>query len=81
MKKILIALAVIATLTACSSQKDAESALNSAGFTKIETHGYSVFGCGDDDTFKTKFTAINPAGKQVSGVVCSGWFKGGTIRF
>lgn len=81
MKKILIALAVVATLTACSSRKDAESALTSAGFTKIETQGYSFFGCGDDDTFKTKFTAQNPQGKQVSGVVCSGWFKGGTIRF
>ena len=80
MKKILIALAVVA-LSACSSQNDATNALSSAGFTQIETHGYSFFGCGEDDTFKTKFTATNPQGKRVSGVVCSSWFKGGTIRF
>lgn len=80
MKKILIALAVLA-LTACSSRSDAEHALSNAGFTNVETRGYSFFGCGKDDSFKTKFTATNPQGKQVSGVVCSGWFKGGTIRF
>lgn len=81
MKKILIALAVVASLTACSSRKDAEHALTSAGFTNIETHGYAFYGCGEKDEFKTKFTATNPQGKRVSGVVCSGWFKGGTIRF
>lgn len=83
MKKLIIAATLITVfaLTACSSANDANKALTAAGFTNIETHGYSFFGCGEDDTFKTKFTATNPAGKRVDGVVCSSFFKGGTIRF
>ncbi len=79
MNKILIALLAV-TLAGCSSSKDANKALNAAGYKNIETHGYSVFGCSEDDTFKTKFTATGPTGVPVEGVVCSGWFKGSTIR-
>lgn len=68
-------------LLACLSDPDtAESTLHSAGYTDVQTDGWG-FGCGKDDTFATAFTATNPAGERVSGVVCSGWLKGGTIRF
>lgn len=81
MKKALLVFVAVVAVSACSSRSDAEGALTKAGFTNIETHGYAFFSCGDDDTFKTKFTATNPQGKRVEGVVCSSWFKGATIRF
>lgn len=80
MKNILIALLAVTALAGCSSSNDAKKALEGAGYTNIQTHGYSFFGCSEDDTFKTKFTATGPTGKPVEGVVCSGWLKGGTIR-
>lgn len=79
MKK-LIAVMIVLALTGCSSSNDAVKALTGAGYTNIETHGYSFFGCSEDDAFKTKFTAVGPTGQKVEGVVCSGWLKGATIR-
>lgn len=52
------------------------------GYKNIQTHGFDLFACSEDDFYSTKFTATNPAGQQVSGVVCSGLiFKGATVRF
>jgi len=79
-KQTLVLILLAAALSGCSSATDATKALQGAGYTDIKTDGYSVFGCGQDDSFKTKFTAKGPTGVQVSGVVCSGWFKGSTIR-
>jgi hypothetical protein len=79
MKTIAILFAAIA-LSGCSSANDANKALVGAGYTQIQTHGYSFFGCGQDDTFATKFTAKGPSGVQVEGVVCSSFTKGSTIR-
>ena len=62
---------------------DPEGARNTAdshGFTNIETKGYSWFGCGKGDIWHTQFTAKNENGKDVSGVVCRGFFKGSTLR-
>ena len=80
MKRILILLAV-ATIVGCTDSRGAYKALDQAGFTKIQTGGYAVFGCGQDDDYATKFTAVNPKGYQVSGVVCGGFLKGSTIRY
>lgn len=83
-KKAALAFCTVAaatTLTGCTDAPKATRTLEQAGYTDIETRGYSFFGCGEDDTFRTKFTAKNPAGQKVDGVVCSGWLKGGTIRF
>jgi hypothetical protein len=80
MKK-LIALVAVLGLTACSDAPTAERVLSDQGFTNIRTSGYAWWGCDKEDTFKTGFTAIGPAGKPVSGVVCSGWLKGATVRF
>jgi hypothetical protein len=40
----------------------------------------NVFGCSQDDIFRTRFRAKNMSGKTVNGVVCSGFFKGSTVR-
>ena len=81
MKKFIAAVAML-VLAGCSNSNDAMRALTNAGYTDISTHGWAPLQCGRDDTFSTKFTATNPAGNRVSGVVCSGLlFKNATIRF
>jgi hypothetical protein len=79
--KIIAILFTCVLLCACSSSNDAHKALSAMGFTEIQTTGYRFFGCSDDDTFKTGFQAKNPQGQVVTGVVCSDWFKGSTVRF
>lgn len=80
MKKILLAVLLL-SLSACTNADHTHKALRGMGFTNIEAGGHSWFGCADSDTFATKFAATNPAGQRVSGVVCSGWLKGATVRF
>lgn len=79
---IVISVALIILLSACTNSNDATLALSGAGYTDIKTGGYDWFACGEDDFYHTKFTATNPAGDRVNGVVCSGLlFKSATIRF
>mgnify|MGYP000851067537 CR=1 FL=1 len=59
----------------------ATGALIDQGLTPVHVGGYSWFGCDAKDRYKTEFTAVNVNGKEVSGVVCSGFFKGNTIRY
>lgn len=73
--------ALILALAGCSDPDTARGALQDAGYSNIQVGGYAFFYCGQDDAFATEFTATNPAGNRVSGAVCSGWFKGATIRF
>lgn len=84
MKKLLIIFA-LAFVASCSthSNADAERILRAQGFEHIELHGYSFFGCGENETKSTKFTACRADGQCVSGVLCSRLlsFKGITIRY
>lgn len=80
MKKLLLLLFAV-SLFSCTDEDGAERILEENGYTDIEITGYKAFCCGEDDTFKTGFRATGPTGKPVSGCVCSGWGKGGTIRF
>jgi hypothetical protein len=59
----------------------ATKTLEDSGFSNVKPGGYSWFGCGKGDLYHTTFKATNAQGKQVSGVVCKGVFKGSTIRF
>mgnify|MGYP000977450805 CR=1 FL=1 len=79
MKKTLYIIALLA-LSACSSSDQATRALQAAGYKDINITGYSFFGCDEKDSFHTGFEATGPNGQRVDGVVCSGWFKGATIR-
>ena len=67
-------------LAACTRPEAAERTLRQQGYTHIGMGGFAFWGCGKDDTFKTKFTANAPNGEPVSGVVCEGWLKGRTVR-
>lgn len=69
----------VAGLTGCSNPQGATKALLDAGYTNIQVGGYG-WGCGQDDTTATKFTATGPTGRPVNGVVCSAFLKGNTIR-
>ena len=80
MKTILLVM-VLATLVACTSSTETVRAVESLGLTEVKPTGYRFWGCGEDDSFHTGFEATNPQGKVVTGTVCSGWFKGATVRF
>ena len=68
-------------LAGCSDHNTAVRVLTDQGYTDVQTTGYAMFTCGEHDTASTGFVATSPAGKRVTGAVCSGWFKGATIRF
>lgn len=80
MKKIFTLGLITVALVACSDAPTTERILRQHGYTNIKTTGYSWVSCGKDDSFATGFTANTQTGARVSGVVCSGWFKGATIR-
>jgi hypothetical protein len=83
MKKLYKVISIVALmLMGCSDPKEANRVLDNSGYTEIQIHGWSYWGCGKDDAFTTRFSAKNPNGKVVSGYVCSSWFsKGSTVRF
>ena len=80
MKKIIPLIALL-TATACSNANTARRVLEQNGYEVIEVGGYALFSCSKDDTFATKFRARSSNGSIVTGAVCSGLFKGATIRF
>lgn len=80
MKKLALVLVV---LFSCTNSERTESTLKKAGYTNIETTGWSR-GCGDSDDTCTGFRAIGPKGDYVEGSVGCGYetgcSKGCTIR-
>jgi len=82
MKIVLIAVAVIIflLLPSCTDREGARKTLERNNYKVIEVGGYSWFGGGEHDVYKTNFKAIAPNGDTVRGCVTRGWFKGNTIR-
>lgn len=82
MKKTLIAIACLVTLSACGvNADDGRSALEAQGITNVVIGGHAFFGCGEKDSFRSKFTGTGVNGKPVSGVLCGGFLKGITVRY
>lgn len=78
----LIGLGLIATPYLCVDSEGTQHALVQQGYTNVAPKGHGWFACGEGDFYSTRFSAINPSGNNVSGVVCSGLlFKAATIRF
>lgn len=76
---IIIAIAAL-SLTACGVNHQAgKRVVESHGFTDVVIGGYAFFSCGKDE-FASSFTAKDANGNPVSGAICSGWFKGYTVR-
>ncbi|MEM1050600.1 MAG: hypothetical protein AAGI28_00760 [Pseudomonadota bacterium] len=65
---------------ACTSPDRATDTLLAQGYTQIQIDGYAYLDCGQDDVFATAFKAKSPSGQPVEGAVCSGLFKGNTVR-
>lgn len=80
MKKMLMVVMLLG-LVACTSDNDVKSATYGIGLTDVVSTGYRLWGCGEDDSFHTGFSGKNVQGQTVTGVVCSGMFKGATVRF
>lgn len=81
-KRIVLTIAAIALATqlaACTQSELASEILEREGYTQIEIGDYAWWGCGEGDTYRTKFTALKN-NRPVEGVVCSGTFKGATVR-
>lgn len=74
------ALLAAALIVGCTSESDATRALAGAGYRDVHITGYRWWGCSKDDQFHTGFEAVGLTGQRVSGVVCSAWMKGSTIR-
>ena len=83
MKKPLLALALVFALSGCfpMGEESATRAVEAMGLTDVKIEGMAVFGCSNDDNFRSRFSATNPKGQRVTGVVCGGFFKGSTVRF
>lgn len=78
-RPLIIAAALV--LSACTDASTARRAVEAVGLTEVRTTGYRFWGCSQDETFRTGFEARNAQGRAVTGVVCSDWFKGATVRF
>ncbi len=80
MKKMILIAAILAT--GCQvSQSDADKTFRAYGFTNVQLTGYSFFGCEEDNTFRSNFTATGPTGQPVSGAICCGWVFGCHLKF
>ncbi len=77
----LLSCALTPALVGCTDANGARHALEAQGFTDIVIGDYAPFACAKGDDYATQFTATNPHGKRVSGVVCSGFLKGSTVRW
>jgi len=68
-------------LLACTDEGATRKTLLDSGYSDITLKGYQPLACSQDDSYSTGFTAKNPTGRTVSGVVCCGFFKSCTVRF
>lgn len=79
-KYLLLVLSVLAL--GCTDESSTREALEAQGMTDVQIVGYAPFSCSKDDGTSTGFTATNPQGRRVEGVVCCGWlFKNCTVRW
>ena len=81
MKKLIAFCICLIFVYGCTDAPKARSVLNSQGFKEVNITGYNFMACSKDDFYSTGFTATTSAGTRVSGTVCTGLFKGSTIRF
>lgn len=81
MTALILGIAALA-LGACSDPKGATRILEAQGYTDIRIEGYAwaFSGCGDTDTWRTKFTARGAGGREIRGIVCQGVFGPATVR-
>lgn len=80
-KTLAICLVVLIGLgTGCTKSGETIRVLEQSGYSNIEITGWRPFAKSEDDFYSTGFRAKAPNGETVTGTVCSGFFKGNTIR-
>ena len=77
-------LTLILLMSGCPATDDQiRQTLTFAGYRDIQDDGVAILGCGKNE-IGSRFTATNPVGHRVSGLVCCGGYtplnKGCTIR-
>lgn len=72
---------VLCFVVGCTKPAETRRVLEAQGYQQVEITGWKMFGCSEDDSHHTGFRARGQNGEEVSGVACSGWFKGTTLRF
>ncbi|MBB3411251.1 hypothetical protein FHT87_005204 [Rhizobium sp. BK316] len=78
----LVAIACLSVLAGCGvDHTKAKRILEGQGLSDVVIGGYSWFGCGKEDTYRSSFTAKDAKGHDIRGVVCGGVLKGYTVRF
>ena len=87
MKKTLIILSLVFIMigtSSCTRPDQSTQILSQQGYSNVKILPWRIWhkmSCGEDDYFSTRFEATAPDGNSiVNGVVCSGWFKGSTVR-
>ena len=84
MKKAIIYLTLMVVFTQCQSLDDFEKGkkqLESQGYTEVKNTGLDMFCCDQKDEFTTGFVCKDKSGNIVRGCICSGIYKGITIRY
>lgn len=81
MKTLIISILLLTLFTGCSDKTGVKAFLESQGYTSVTTEQGNIMFCGKGDISATKFWAKSPTGFDTKGVVCSGVFKGKTIRY
>ncbi len=81
MRKIVFVALSYLSISGCTDSDGAKRALIQSGYSDIKITGYNLFSCDEKDFYSTGFKAKGPTGENSEGTVCSGFFKGHTIRF
>ncbi len=84
MKKISIAILLFACVGCFTNNEDfrkGKNQLEQQGYSDIRDTGYNFFCCDDKDLYSSGFVCLDKNGNVVKGCICSGVFKGVTIRF
>lgn len=75
----VIALLIFAGLTGCQKKEDVEKYARIEKWESYQLTGACWFSCGKGDLYMTGFEAVKN-GERFFGCVCSGVFKGATLR-
>ncbi|MBA8881796.1 hypothetical protein [Phyllobacterium myrsinacearum] len=79
---VATAIATCAILVGCGvDPQKATAALNAQGISDVTIGDHAFFGCGESDSRASEFRGTGANGKPVTGVVCSAWLKGITVRY
>lgn len=79
---VMIAVGTCTVMNTGDASPDAIRALENQGLTNATIGEWAPMACGEGDTVSREFTATNPTGKRVQGVVCCGLFlKSCTVRW